>query len=574
MTSTASSTVDDRPDRGTPRLARRQLGPRPLRRRVVGSARPRGMGGAVAPGRLLRPRPQPQRRDAGRANDRRVRRARAPMGMGIGLVSPTIATHGTREQIERYIPDAVTGRLSWCQLFSEPGAGSDLAGLSTRAVRDGDVWVVNGQKVWTSGGHFADLGMLLARTDPTVPKHQGISWFAFDMHQPGVEVRPLREMTGNTMFSEVFFTDAVVRDDACIGEVNNGWTVANTTLFHERSGMGARVAARSSSVHERARWPATSTSEQVTSCADRARRRAVRPAKRGTSPAAMYIALAREFGKDTDPVVRQRLAQAHILGEVTRLNSERHKAIRGHGRRHPRLRQLLEAPDGPHPPAQPRPRRGDPRPAAMLHAYYADGRAHSPMRRAGRRRTDHRAGSRRAGTPDLRRHRSDPAQHRRERALGLRRNRATSHACRSTSCPRTADHYHSTPVHTQNSLSSGSAMRTHCTEPTFWMPSSNTFHAEATQTFDLRFDVVDDEVEVHPVLSGLRLGHTLEHESRRGPFLRNEDGEGRVDEVLAVAERSRQNSTSRAGSAQSRTRSMLALMDPPRISLFVRRRRR
>ena len=160
--------------------------------------------------------------------------------MGIGLVSPTIATHGTREQIERYIPDAVSGRLGWCQLFSEPGAGSDLAGLSTRAVRDGDVWIVNGQKVWTSGGHVADLGMLLARTDPMVPKHQGISWFAFDMHQPGVEVRPLREMTGNTMFSEVFFTDAVVRDDARIGAVNNGWTVANTTLLHERSGMGAR----------------------------------------------------------------------------------------------------------------------------------------------------------------------------------------------------------------------------------------------------------------------------------------------------------------------------------------------
>src|SRR6516165_1711062 len=163
----------------------------------------------------------------------------APAGMGIGLVSPTIATHGTREQIERYIPDAVTGRLGWCQLFSEPGAGSDLAGLATRAVRDGDVWIVNGQKVWTSGGHLADLGMLLARTDPTVPKHQGITWFAFDMHQPGVEVRPLREMTGNTMFSEVFFTDAVVADNARIGDVNNGWTVANTTLVYERTGMGS-----------------------------------------------------------------------------------------------------------------------------------------------------------------------------------------------------------------------------------------------------------------------------------------------------------------------------------------------
>ena len=120
----------------------------------------------------------------------------APIGMGIGLVAPTIVTHGTREQIDRYLPDIVTGKKWWCQLFSEPGAGSDLAGLGTRAERDGDQWIVNGQKVWTSGGHWADLGMLLARTDPTAPKHQGITWFAFDMHQPGVEVRTLREMTG------------------------------------------------------------------------------------------------------------------------------------------------------------------------------------------------------------------------------------------------------------------------------------------------------------------------------------------------------------------------------------------
>src|SRR5262245_841401 len=162
-----------------------------------------------------------------------------PAGLGLALAAPTIATHGTREQIDRYVPDIVTGRLAWCQLFSEPGAGSDLAGLSTRAERDGDVWVVNGQKVWTSGGHFADLGMLLARTNPSAPKHQGITWFVLDMHQPGVEVRPLREMTGSTMFSEVFFTDAVVADRARIGDVNDGWSVANTTLLYERSGMGA-----------------------------------------------------------------------------------------------------------------------------------------------------------------------------------------------------------------------------------------------------------------------------------------------------------------------------------------------
>ncbi len=162
-----------------------------------------------------------------------------PAGLGPALAAPTIATHGTPEQIERYVRDIVTGQRGWCQLFSEPGAGSDLAGLNTRAVRDGEVWMVNGQKVWTSGGHFADLGMLLARTDPTAPKHQGITWFAFDMQQPGVEVRPLREMTGNTMFSEVFFTEATVSDDARVGAANDGWAVAQTTLLYERSGMGA-----------------------------------------------------------------------------------------------------------------------------------------------------------------------------------------------------------------------------------------------------------------------------------------------------------------------------------------------
>jgi alkylation response protein AidB-like acyl-CoA dehydrogenase len=254
----------------------------------------------------------------------------APFGMGISLASPTIATHGTREQIDRYIPDAISGRLGWCQLFSEPGAGSDLAGLSTRAVRDGDVWIINGQKVWTSGGHFADIGMLLARTNPAVPKHQGISWFAFDMHQPGVEVRPLREMTGNTMFSEVFFTDAIVADAALIGGENNGWTVANTTLFHERSGMGARAGA------QMAGWARAGTVARDLDrrAGDFARKR---PTARATkddsrpSPAATYINLAREFGKTTDPVIRQELARAYILGEITRLNTERHKAVRARG---------------------------------------------------------------------------------------------------------------------------------------------------------------------------------------------------------------------------------------------------
>ena len=163
----------------------------------------------------------------------------APAGLGLMLAAPTIAAHGSQEQIDLYIRDIVTGQKAWCQLFSEPGAGSDLAGLTTRAERDGDEYVVNGQKVWTSAGQIADLGMLLARTNFDVPKHQGITWFAIDMHQPGIEVRPLRELTGRAMFNEVFMSDARVPADAIIGDLNTGWAAANTTLAHERAGLGS-----------------------------------------------------------------------------------------------------------------------------------------------------------------------------------------------------------------------------------------------------------------------------------------------------------------------------------------------
>ena len=259
----------------------------------------------------------------------------APAGMGTGLVAPTIVTHGTREQIDHYIGEIVTGKKWWCQLFSEPGAGSDLAGLSTRAVQDGDVWVVNGQKVWTSGGHWADLGMLLARTNPSAPKHQGITWFAMDMHQPGVDVRTLREMTGGAMFCEVFFTDAVVADAARIGEVNNGWTVANTTLFHERSGMGA-AGERGGAAAVIAR-PGTVANDLGKRAGDfvGARRSTPKEKKPDAAPAPagarLFIELARTVGKDKDPAIRQRLAHGYILTELQRLNMERHKAVRAAG---------------------------------------------------------------------------------------------------------------------------------------------------------------------------------------------------------------------------------------------------
>jgi len=155
-----------------------------------------------------------------------------------GWALPPVIMYGTREQQERWIPPTLRGEISWCQLFSEPGAGSDLASLTTRADRVEGGWIVNGQKVWTSIAQLADWGILLARTDPDRPKHDGISCFMVDMHTDGIDVRPLRELTGDAMFNEVFFTDAFVPDDCLVGQANDGWRCARTTLANERVFMG------------------------------------------------------------------------------------------------------------------------------------------------------------------------------------------------------------------------------------------------------------------------------------------------------------------------------------------------
>ncbi|HUR78618.1 MAG TPA: acyl-CoA dehydrogenase family protein [Acidimicrobiales bacterium] len=258
----------------------------------------------------------------------------APSGLGLLLAAPTIATHGSQEQIDTLVRDIVTGQKAWCQLFSEPGAGSDLAGLTTKAVKDGDVWVINGQKVWTSMGQTADMGMLLARTNPDAPKHQGISWMAIDMHQAGVEVRPLIEMTGHAMFNEVFMSDATVPVEWVIGDLNNGWAAANTTLANERAGLGSGgggAGGFGASPGTIAKQLDMRVGDFVTA---REERKASRPSggnRPRQSTAQLLIGMAKGNGKSDDPTIRQGLAKLHTLGEIGRLNGERLKGVRARG---------------------------------------------------------------------------------------------------------------------------------------------------------------------------------------------------------------------------------------------------
>lgn len=218
--------------------------------------------------------------------------ARNPIGHGMG--APTIVTHGSDAQRARYLRPLFTGEEVWCQLFSEPGAGSDVAGLATRAERDGDEWVVHGQKVWTTLAHISRFGMLLARTDPGKPKHKGMTYFVIDMHQPGVEVRPLRQITGEAEFNEVYFTDARIPEGERLGEVGEGWRVALTTLMNERVSIGGGVPPRESGLIGRAvrRWRAL---------------------------------------PEHPPVARDRLVRLWIEAEVLRLTSWRASQLRGQG---------------------------------------------------------------------------------------------------------------------------------------------------------------------------------------------------------------------------------------------------
>ncbi|MEA3056602.1 MAG: hypothetical protein QOD30_2034 [Actinomycetota bacterium] len=250
-----------------------------------------------------------------------------PGGLGLLLAGPTINDHGTPEQIKEYVEDIVTGRKAWCQLFSEPGAGSDLAGLTTKAIKDGDEYIITGQKVWTSGGQIADMGMLIARTNLEVPKHQGITWFSFDMHQDGVDVRPLREMTGHAMFNEVYLDEAHVPESAIVGGLHNGWAVANTTLMHERSGLGAGGGSAAGGFAS----PGTIAKDLDKRVGDfvtgGGRRRGGGGGGGGMfgAQSKLLIDLAKGNGKIKDPAIRQDLMRLHTLNELGRMQNLRIK---------------------------------------------------------------------------------------------------------------------------------------------------------------------------------------------------------------------------------------------------------
>jgi len=267
----------------------------------------------------------------------------APGGLGLLLAGPTIVDHGNDEQRRTLVKDIITGQRAWCQLFSEPGAGSDLAGIQARAIKDGEEWIVNGQKVWTSGGHVADLGMLMARTDPDQPKHKGITYFAVDMHQEGMDVRPLKEMTGRAMFNEVFMSDVRVPDEWVIGDLNDGWRVANTTLMYERSGLGAGGGSAAASLAT----PGTVAGDLGKRVGDFVRdpdqrRSTGGGVTAGRGGARGLIEMAKSAGKIEDRTVRQDLMRLHTLHEIARMNNLRAKAARAAKKDIPGLPNIMK----------------------------------------------------------------------------------------------------------------------------------------------------------------------------------------------------------------------------------------
>ncbi len=247
---------------------------------------PEGWGG-------LGSRPELQRLVEQRLRDAGAKQISERLFFAVSLAGPTVVTHGSNEVRARLLRPMFTGEEQWCQLFSEPGSGSDLAGLATRAVRDGDEWVVNGQKVWNTMAHLADWGMLVARTDPDQPKHKGMTYFALPMATVGVEVRPLIQITGEAEFNEVYLTDVRIPDAFRIGDLGEGWRVALTTLANERVAIGGGG----------------------------------RRPKRGSGSIAEAVRIYQERGLD-DPVARDRMMELWVAAETLRLTNMRASANR------------------------------------------------------------------------------------------------------------------------------------------------------------------------------------------------------------------------------------------------------
>lgn len=246
-----------------------------------------------------------------------------PVGAAMTLVAPTLLEHGSDELRSRLLRPLLTGEHTWCQLFSEPGSGSDLASLSTRADRDGDEFVINGQKVWNTSAHHADYGMMLARTDTQAPKHRGITYFAFPMRQPGVEVRPIRQMNKHSSFNEVFISDARVHRSNVVGDVGAGWGVALTTLSNERR-LTVPAPARADLADGRARREAAAEAAEYRKTYEWYPQRAGR--------ADLTIPQARALGRDMDPTVRQELAKLVALQRASQWTAQRAIAARALGR--------------------------------------------------------------------------------------------------------------------------------------------------------------------------------------------------------------------------------------------------
>jgi alkylation response protein AidB-like acyl-CoA dehydrogenase len=247
-----------------------------------------------------------------------------PGGVGMSLAAPTLREHASAELQAVLLPPLLTGEHIWCQLFSEPGAGSDLAGVTTTAVRDGDEWTVNGQKVWNTSAHHAHYGLLLARTDWDAPKHRGLTYFALPMIQPGVEARPLRQMNGHASFNEVFVTDARIPAANVVGDEGDGWRVALTTLAHERRFATQRPQGA------RSRNPSRAVRESEAETADYMKTYVWYPQRAGRAD--LLADRARATGKVDDAVVRQRLASVTSLVRVNQWTAQRARDARVHGR--------------------------------------------------------------------------------------------------------------------------------------------------------------------------------------------------------------------------------------------------